>query len=48
MRLTTITLRRSVIPQFDHGYRYYSKGLTVNRVIQNEGGYQKKISTIKK
>ena len=34
--------------KFEHAFRYYSKDLTVSRVIQNERGYQKKISVIKK
>lgn len=34
--------------KLEHAYRYYGKDLTVSRVIQNEAGYQKLISVIKK
>jgi hypothetical protein len=34
--------------KFEHAYRYYSKDLTVNRIMQNESCYQKLISEIKK
>ena len=34
--------------KFEHAFRYYSKELTVNRIMQNESGYQKLISEIKK
>lgn len=30
--------------KFEHAYRYYSKDLTVSRVIQNERGYQKLVT----